>query len=194
MTPTSNSPLMSYDFHLRAEKIRLIILDVDGVLSDGIIAVDDNGQEHKNFHVRDGSALAGWLRSGRSVAILSGRTARCVDHRARDLGIPIVLQGNPQKLAGFHEILERTGLSPEQTSFMGDDLPDLPLFSLVGLAACPADAVEEVQSVAHFKSIQKGGHGAVHELVSHLMKAQGIWQAHIDWYFKRESTAAGRAI
>lgn len=182
------------DFQARASRIRLIVLDVDGVLSDGRIIVSDDGQESKNFHVRDGSALAGWLRTGRTVAILSGRYARCVEHRARDLGIPIVLQGNPRKLAGFQEILDCTGLTADQACFMGDDLPDLPLFSLVGLAACPADAVDEVRAEAHFISSQAGGQGAVHDLVCQVMNAQGLWQEHIQWYFHREESLQAQAL
>ena len=185
--------LSSDDFQARASRIRLIVLDVDGVLSNGMITVDDDGREEKSFHVRDGSALAGWLRTGRAVAILSGRYARCVEHRARDLGIPIVLQGNPRKLAGFHEILDQTGLSADQACFMGDDLPDLPLFGLVGLAACPADAVDEVRQAAHFISNQAGGQGAVHDLVSQVMKVQGLWQEHVQWYFHREDSLRTQA-
>lgn len=180
--------LSSEDFQERASRIRLIVLDVDGVLSDGRIIVDDDGRESKHFHVRDGSALAGWLRTGRTVAILSGRYARCVEHRAKDLGIPIVLQGNPRKLSGFQEILDRTGLTADQACFMGDDLPDLPLFSQVGLAACPADAVEEVRAEAHFISRQPGGQGAVHDLICQVMKAQDLWQEHVQWYFHREES------
>lgn len=181
------------DFQERANRIRLIVLDVDGVLSDGRIIVDDDGREAKNFHVRDGSALAGWLRTGRTVAILSGRYARCVEHRAKDLGIPIVLQGNPRKLAGFHEILNRTGLTAAQTCFMGDDLPDLPLFGQVGLAACPADAVNEIREKAHFISGSPGGQGAVHDLVRQVMQVQGLWQEHVQWYFSREESLQGQA-
>jgi 3-deoxy-D-manno-octulosonate 8-phosphate phosphatase (KDO 8-P phosphatase) len=181
------------DFQERANRIRLIVLDVDGVLSDGRIIVDDDGREAKNFHVRDGSALAGWLRTGRKVAILSGRYARCVEHRAKDLGIPIVLQGNPRKLAGFHEILNRTGLTAAQTCFMGDDLPDLPLFGQVGLAACPTDAVDEIREKAHFISGSPGGQGAVHDLVRQVMQVQGLWQEHVQWYFSREESLQGQA-
>jgi 3-deoxy-D-manno-octulosonate 8-phosphate phosphatase (KDO 8-P phosphatase) len=171
----------------RARDVRLIVMDVDGVLSDGVIAVDDEGREHKHFHVRDGSAIAGWIRSGRHAAILSGRKARCVDHRARELGIPYVLQGNPRKIEGLQEILGRTEATLRQTCFIGDDLPDLPLFGMVGLSACPSDAVEEILAASHFVSRHPGGRGAVHELIRLVMEAQGLWKSHVDWYFHRES-------
>lgn len=177
----------SEDFNERAGRIRLIVMDVDGVLSDGVIAVDDQGQEHKNFHVRDGSAIVGWLRQGNSAAILSGRYAKCVDHRAKDLGIPIVLQGNPRKISGLQEILHKTGLTLQETCFIGDDLPDLPLFGMVGLAASPSDAVDEVLDQSHFISRFTGGRGAVNDLIRQIMIVQGNWQRHIDWYFERES-------
>jgi 3-deoxy-D-manno-octulosonate 8-phosphate phosphatase (KDO 8-P phosphatase) len=166
----------------RASRIRLIVMDVDGVLTDGVIAIDDLGNEHKNFHVRDGSAIAGWVRLGGKAAILSGRKSRSVDHRARELGIATVLQGNPLKTSGFREILETTGISAEQACFIGDDLPDLPLFQLVGLAASPADGADEIREAAHFVSRNPGGRGAVHEVVSLVMKSQNLWQSHVDWY------------
>lgn len=166
----------------RAQRVRLIVLDVDGVLTDGVITIDDHGHEQKNFHVRDGSALVGWIRSGGKVAILSGRKSRSVEHRARELGIDIILQGNPQKIQGFHEILGSTGFTPERTCFVGDDLPDLPLFRLVGLAACPSDSTDEIRETAHFVSRYPGGRGAVQEVVSMVMKSQNLWQSHVQWY------------
>jgi len=180
---------ISPDFAERASKIRLIVMDVDGVLTDGLIVVNHEGQEEKNFNVRDGSELVGWMRSGGKTAILSGRYASCVEHRARELGINIVLQGNPRKIAGLHQILERSGLSLEETCFIGDDLPDLPLFGLVGLAAAPADAVPEVLSQAHFVSSKAGGKGAVNDLIRQIMIVQQNWQEHVNWYFERESKA-----
>jgi 3-deoxy-D-manno-octulosonate 8-phosphate phosphatase (KDO 8-P phosphatase) len=179
--------LLSADFAERAGRIRLIVMDVDGVLTDGLIIVDDQGQEQKNFNVRDGSALVGWMRTGGKTAILSGRYARCVEHRARDLGIQHVLQGNPRKLAGLARILQEAGVTLEETCFVGDDLPDLPLFGRVGLAAAPADAVDEVLAKAHFVSSHTGGRGVLNQLVKAIMQVQQTWQGHIDWYFERES-------
>jgi 3-deoxy-D-manno-octulosonate 8-phosphate phosphatase (KDO 8-P phosphatase) len=182
---TSSIESMNPDLIERARRIRLVVLDVDGVLTDGVIALDDLGNEHKNFHVRDGSAIAGWIRSGGKMAILSGRRARCVDLRARELGIETVLQGNPQKLDGLEEILASTGIAMDESCFVGDDLPDLPLFRSVGLAACPSDSVDEIREAAHFVSRFPGGRGAVHEVVSLVMKAQNLWQSHVRWYEER---------
>ena len=189
MNPWNHQNELTDELLAKASKIRLIVLDVDGVLTDGVIGMDDDGREFKHFHVRDGSALAGWIRTGRQVAILSGRFAQCVEHRARDLKIPIVIQGNPQKINGLLQILEQTGMNLDQTCFMGDDLPDLPLFEMVGLAACPADAVEEIRTKAHFISQNRGGQGAVHDLLTRLMKTQGIWQDHVQWYFEHASSS-----
>lgn len=182
---TSSSESTNSDVMERARRIRLFVFDVDGVLTDGVIALDDQGNEHKNFHVRDGSAIAGWIRTGGKAAILSGRRARCVELRARELGIETVLQGNPQKLDGLEEILAITGISMDQTCFVGDDLPDLPLFRRVGLAACPLDSADEIRESAHFVSRFVGGRGAVHEVVRLVMQAQDLWQSHVRWYEER---------
>lgn len=176
---------MDGDLIERAQQVRLIVLDVDGVLTDGVIAIDEHGHEMKHFHVRDGSAVVGWIRSGGKVAILSGRKSRAVEHRARELGIDLVLQGNPQKIQGFHEILESSGVSANHACFVGDDLPDLPLFRLVGLAACPSDSTDEIREAAHFVSRYPGGRGAVQEVVSMVMKSQNLWQSHVHWYEQR---------
>ena len=128
-----------------------MLLDVDGVLTDGIIALDDNGVETKHFHVRDGAAVSLWRRAGRRAAILSGRFAPAVDRRAAELGIAPVLQGAASKLDPFRDLLRDLGLEPHQVAYMGDDLPDLPVLAHVGLAACPADA-----AVAQRLGVTKG--------------------------------------
>lgn len=184
---TSTIETVSGELIERARRVCLVVLDVDGVLTDGVIALDDLGNEHKNFHVRDGSAIVGWIRSGGKVAILSGRRARCVDLRAKELGIDAVLQGNPRKLDGLEQIQSSFGLTMDQTCFVGDDLPDLPLFRHVGLAACPADSVEEIREAAHFVSRFGGGKGAVHEVVRMVMKARNLWQSHVSWYEERSA-------
>lgn len=178
----SSADLATNDLIERARQIQLIVFDVDGVLTDGVIAIDDDGKESKNFHVRDGSAIAGWIRLGGKAAILSGRKSRSVERRAQELGVSRVILGNPQKIKGFEEILDHADVSADRTCFVGDDLPDLPLFRRVGLAACPADAAEEIRESAHFISRFPGGRGAVHEVVSLVMKSQNLWKSHVDWY------------
>jgi 3-deoxy-D-manno-octulosonate 8-phosphate phosphatase (KDO 8-P phosphatase) len=159
----------------RCEPIELLVVDVDGVLTDGTVALDDHGAETKHFHVRDGLAYALWHRAGKQAAILSGRRAAAVDRRAAELGIPHVLQGLDQKAEPFQALIERLCLAPRQVCFVGDDLPDLPVLRAVGLAACPADAAPEVQDAAHLVTHAPGGRGAVRQVVETILKAQGSW-------------------
>ncbi len=161
------------DLQGRAGPIELLVLDVDGVLTDGVIAVDDNGVETKHYHVRDGAGIALWRRAGKRVAIVSGRSARCVEVRAAELGIDPVIQGASDKSVPFLALLEGFGLEPRQACFMGDDLADLPAMALAGLAACPADAAAEVVASAHYVARAPGGRGAVRELVEFLLGRQG---------------------
>ena len=163
------------DLAERCEPIELLIVDVDGVLTDGVIAVDDRGVETKHFHVRDGLAFAMWHRAGKHSAILSGRRTEAVDRRAAELKIPHVLQGRAEKAEPFRGLIDELGLAPRQVCFVGDDLPDLPVLRAVGLAACPADAVAEVRDAAHLVTHAPGGRGAVREVVEVILKCQGRW-------------------
>lgn len=173
---------MSEDLKARCARIELVIVDVDGVLTDGRIIVDDRGVETKHFHVRDGLGLALWRRSGKKSAIVSGRSAQVVARRAEQLKIDRVHQGIEDKAASLRELLEDLKLTPDQVCFIGDDLIDLPALHGVGLAACPADAVPEVHRVAHLISRSDGGRGAVREIIETIMKAQGLWRAACESY------------
>src|SRR5262249_21161396 len=159
----------------RCEPIELLVVDVDGVLTDGVIAVDDLGVETKHFHVRDGLAYALWHRAGKQAAILSGRKAAAVEHRARELKIAHVLQGHEQKAGPLRTLIDELGLAPHQVCFVGDDLADLPALLIVGLAACPADAALEVKQAAHLITEAPGGRGTVREVVEVILKSQGAW-------------------
>jgi 3-deoxy-D-manno-octulosonate 8-phosphate phosphatase (KDO 8-P phosphatase) len=159
----------------RCRPIELLVADVDGVLTDGMIAIDDRGIETKHFHVRDGMAYALWHRAGKQAAILSGRRAPAVEHRASELKIAHVLQGHEQKAAPLRTLIEGLGIAPFQVCFVGDDLADLPVLRAVGLAACPADAAAEVKESAHLITRAPGGRGAVREVVEVILKAQGTW-------------------
>jgi 3-deoxy-D-manno-octulosonate 8-phosphate phosphatase (KDO 8-P phosphatase) len=159
----------------RCRSIELLVLDVDGVLTDGAIAIDDQGVELKHFYVRDGSGIALWRKAGKRVAILSGRRAACVDLRAAELGIAPVIQGVSCKAGPFRELVRDFGLEPRQVGYMGDDLPDLPVFALAGLAACPSDAVPEVRTAAHWVASAPGGRGAVRDLIQLLLQHQSAW-------------------
>ena len=161
----------------RLAGIRLLVLDVDGVLTDGSIIIDDNGVESKHFHVRDGAAIALWIKGGRQAAILSGRSARCVDRRAAELGISPVVQGSSSKGDALRAIVADLGVTLDQTAFMGDDLADLPALALAGFSACPGDAAPEVHAVADHVAAAPGGRGAVREVIEVLLKAQDAWPA-----------------
>jgi 3-deoxy-D-manno-octulosonate 8-phosphate phosphatase (KDO 8-P phosphatase) len=156
-------------------RIRLLVLDVDGVMTDGRVVYTDAGQEIKAFHVRDGSGLKFWRQAGGRVAILSGRSSPAVTRRAAELGIEPVIQGADEKLPALGRILSETGLRPDQVCAVGDDLPDLPVLSRCGLAVAVADAAPEVRAAAHFVTEAPGGRGAVREVVEWLMRGQGTW-------------------
>lgn len=164
----------------RCAPIELLIADVDGVLTDGVIAIDADGAEIKRFHVRDGLGYALWHRAGKQSAILSGRRAAAVERRAAELSIAHVLQGHDSKAGPFRELIGRLGLDPGQVCYVGDDLPDLPVLRAVGLAACPADAVAEVRGAVHLVTRTPGGRGAVREVVEVVLRAQGKWSSALE--------------
>ena len=157
-------------------QIRLLILDVDGVLTDGRIGLTDQGDEIKYFCVRDGLAIRLAQRSGIQVALLSGRSSRAVERRARELEVETVIQGSRDKVRHLEEILKRLDLEPSQVAAMGDDLPDLPLLKMAHFSAAPSDAAPEVQSSVDYLCQSPGGHGAVREVVERILKARGEWE------------------
>lgn len=164
------------DLAARCGAVEVLVLDVDGVLTDGVIAVDDRGVETKHFHVRDGSALSLWRRAGKRVAILSGRRAAAVDHRARELGITPVIQGAAEKGAPLRALLAEWRVEPRAVCYVGDDLADLPALATAGLAACPADAAPEVCEASHYVARAGGGRGAVREIVELVLRQQSRWE------------------
>lgn len=165
----------------RCQHIQLLVLDVDGVMTDGRITYTADGLEIKSFHVRDGAAVGLWQRSGKKVAIISGRTSKAVDLRAAELGItPLVRQGAADKKLALRTILAATTLPAEQVCAVGDDLADLPLFRACGLAVAVADACDEAKAAAHYVTRTPGGHGVVREVVELLLRAQGRWDAIVE--------------
>jgi len=166
----------------RCAAVELLVLDVDGVLTDGGIYVDDNGVETKKFHVRDGAGIVYWRRLGKRVAIISGRSCRAVDHRAAELGIERLYQGRLDKRPALEELLALEGLSAHQSCFVGDDLADIPALKFAGVAVTVADAVPEVKAVAHHVTERPGGRGAVREAVEWLLRAQGRWPEILNRY------------
>jgi 3-deoxy-D-manno-octulosonate 8-phosphate phosphatase (KDO 8-P phosphatase) len=157
----------------RAKKIRLLLLDVDGVLTDGRIIIDDRGVETKQFHVRDGQGIALLLRAGIEVGFISARASAAVRRRAKELGVRLVRQGVRDKLQAYNEIKREHGLRDEEIAYVGDDLVDWPLLRRVGLAVCVGDAWRELQPRVHWMTQAFGGAGAVREVSDLLLKAQG---------------------
>jgi 3-deoxy-D-manno-octulosonate 8-phosphate phosphatase (KDO 8-P phosphatase) len=158
----------------RAAQIRLVALDVDGVLTDGRLYYGAQGEALKVFDVRDGHGIKMLLNQGIDVAILSARSSEIVATRAHELGIRRVLQGRGDKAAAWRELLAETGVRTEHAGFIGDDLPDLPVLAQAGLAATVADARNEVKNMAHWIAPQPGGRGAVRELAEFILRAKGV--------------------
>jgi len=155
---------------------RLLVLDVDGVLTDGTFVLDGVSGESKAFHAADGFGLRLLLECGVGVAFLSGRVSPAVERRARELGITRLLQGRNDKRAALEELLGELGIDAAHAAYMGDDLVDLPAMSLAGFSAAPADARPDVRARADWVSTAPGGRGAVRELCEHLLVSLGRWE------------------
>lgn len=164
-------------------KIRLLILDVDGVMTDGRIIFDSNGIESKFFNVKDGHGIKMLQRGGIEVAIISGRESKVVANRAAELGIERVFQKSLNKMEPYLKILADTGLTDGDVAFIGDDLIDIPVLKRVGFAAAPADAIDEVIPFVHFVTKNSGGWGAVREVSDMILKAKGLWEGLTARYF-----------
>jgi 3-deoxy-D-manno-octulosonate 8-phosphate phosphatase (KDO 8-P phosphatase) len=169
----------------RCRAIELLVLDVDGVLTEGSVILGDAGEELKRFHVRDGSGLKFWRLAGRRTALITGRSSRLVERRAAELGIGLVYQGVDDKVAALAQVLKTTGLEPEQVCTVGDDLPDLPVLAASGLAVAVADACTDVRMAAHYVTQAPGGRGAVRETIELLLRCQGHWQTLLNHYRER---------
>lgn len=167
----------------RLEKIRLLLLDVDGVMTDGRIVYDDRGGEVKAFDVKDGHGIKLLQRAGIRVGIITGRQSEVVDRRAAELGIEWVYQGAKDKLVPFLDVLHKTGLTAEHVAYVGDDLPDLPILRRVGFAATVADAIEELKPHVHYVTRHPGGCGAVREICDLLLRESGRWEMVTSRYF-----------
>jgi 3-deoxy-D-manno-octulosonate 8-phosphate phosphatase (KDO 8-P phosphatase) len=168
----------------KAKNVKLLILDVDGVLTDGRIVIDDRGVETKCFDVRDGHGIKLLKRAHIEVAIITGRQSQVVSHRARELGIDSVYQNIHDKLEVYKAILKERGLKDGDVGFVGDDIVDLPLLKRVGFSVVVADGIEELKSYADYVSRNKGGRGAVREISELILKAQGKWPELMERYLK----------
>jgi 3-deoxy-D-manno-octulosonate 8-phosphate phosphatase (KDO 8-P phosphatase) len=168
-------PLSAEELHRRAGRVRLILLDVDGVLTSGTVAIDSTGQESKDFFIRDGLALVWARRQGFQVGFLSGRPSTVTTRRAEELGITLVVQGGPDKRKPYEDILRAGPYEDDEVAYMGDDLVDLPVLGRVGISGAPADAVADVRERVHWVSQAAGGRGAVREFIELLFRATGRW-------------------
>jgi 3-deoxy-D-manno-octulosonate 8-phosphate phosphatase (KDO 8-P phosphatase) len=165
------------DLNARLARVQLLLLDVDGVLTDGGVTWNNQGIESKTFNIRDGLGIKLWQRAGGHTGIVTGRSSHVVQLRADELGIGIVRQGVGDKLEMVETILAEIGLSWEQTAFMGDDLPDLAVVARSGVGIAVADAAAELRAAAAFVTCLSGGRGAVREVVERLLAARGSWEA-----------------
>jgi len=160
----------------RASRVRLLLLDCDGVLTDGRITLVGEGDESKSFHTRDGHGLVLLRRAGVGTGIVSGRTSSAVVRRARELGVDHVRQGAHDKVEVFESLLAEAGVTADEVCFVGDDVVDIPLMRRAGFAAAVADATPETRAAAHYVTRLPGGFGAVREVCELILKAQGRWE------------------
>jgi 3-deoxy-D-manno-octulosonate 8-phosphate phosphatase (KDO 8-P phosphatase) len=181
MPKKKNSGRVNPALIARAKKIRVLLMDVDGVLTDGRIWLlsrrDGSASEIKGFSAYDGAGLKLARAAGLRTGVITGRESSAVAQRARECEIEFVYQHRTTKLGALEEILQTTGASASEVAYVGDDLPDIPVLERVGLAAAVANAVPEVKRAAHFVTSRSGGEGAVREVIELIVKAQGKWAA-----------------
>jgi 3-deoxy-D-manno-octulosonate 8-phosphate phosphatase (KDO 8-P phosphatase) len=178
--PPASAPTYGAALLERAAKVRLMVFDVDGVLTDGGLYYGDAGEAMKRFDVKDGHALVLARLTGLPSAVITARTSGIVETRGRELGFAAIYQGRRNKSEAFAHLCAELQVPPEACSYMGDDLNDLRVLSQVGLSACPADAVPEVRTAVHLVSHSPGGRGAVRELAELCLRATGRWPAVLD--------------
>jgi 3-deoxy-D-manno-octulosonate 8-phosphate phosphatase (KDO 8-P phosphatase) len=179
-----------------AARIKLLLFDVDGVLTDGKVEIHSDGSESKSFAIRDGIAMVWAQRAGLRVGLLSARNSPTTPHRAAQLGITLIYQGVSSKLEAYERIIADQGVSDFEVAYMGDDIVDLAVLERAGLSAAPADAVPEVRAIANWVSSAPGGGGAARELIEFVLRAQDRWSAVVTSYTEegqKRTAAAGRA-
>ena len=176
--------LISEEIAQKAKKIKLLILDVDGVLTNNMLIYSEDGQEHKAFHTRDGHGMVLLQKSQVAIAIITGRKSQLVANRMNDLKVEHVYQGIPDKLPTFLKLVDELNLSLDEIAYIGDDILDLPILIRIGLAITPADGDDEVKSRVHYVSSFNGGKGCVREACEIIMRSQGTWQQHMDFFLR----------
>ncbi len=168
----------------KARKIKLLILDVDGVLTNNMLIYSEDGQEHKAFHTRDGHGMVLLQKSQIDIAIITGRQSQLVANRMNDLNVKYLYQGVPDKLPTFLNLVNQLNLSLDEIAYIGDDILDLPILIRTGLSITPADGDEEVKSRVDYISPYKGGKGCVREVCEIILRSQGKWQQHMDFFLR----------
>lgn len=176
--------LISEEIAQKANKIKLLILDVDGVLTNNMLVYSEDGQEHKAFHTRDGHGMVLLQKSQVDIAIITGRKSQLVANRMQDLKVKHVHQGVPDKLPTFLKLVDELNLSLDEIAYIGDDILDLPILIRIGLAITPADGDDEVKSRVDYVSPFNGGKGCVREACEIIMRSQGSWQQHMDFFLR----------
>jgi 3-deoxy-D-manno-octulosonate 8-phosphate phosphatase (KDO 8-P phosphatase) len=168
---------------VRAKKIKVVIFDVDGVLTDGGLTIGDDGQEYKTFNTQDGLGMKLLKQSGVQMAIITGRSSKVVTQRAESTGVMYFYQGVDNKLEAFKDLILKLNIKPEEAAFMGDDVVDMPPMLRCGLAISVPAAPESVKERSHYVTIKQGGHGAVREVCELIMQAQGTLDAQLAPFF-----------
>ena len=166
--------------------IKMLALDIDGVMTDGTMIINADGSESKFFNSLDGHGIRMWKRAGLQAAFISGRKSEPTQRRAEQLGIEHVFEDCHDKLPVFSEYIRKLGLAPENVAYIGDDLPDLPLIRYVGFGVAVANAVDEVKRYADFVTSRSGGRGAVREVIEYILKSTGTWQELMKKYIPEQ--------
>ena len=187
-------PPVGLEIAERAKRIKLILFDVDGVLTDGALLLHADGTESKRYDIKDGTGIVLAQRAGIRVGFLSARMSAATHQRAVQLGVTLVHQGIASKLETYEQIADELLLDDENIAYMGDDIVDLAVLARVGLAAAPSDAVEEVRSRAHWVSDYRGGGGAARQLVELILRAQDLWELQLQEYLQQQAGSSPRGL
>jgi len=178
---------MANSSKLNLKDIRLLVLDVDGVLTNGTLVINADGSESKLFNTLDGHGIRMWRRAGMKVAFLSGRESEPTNRRAEQLGVDYCIQDSHEKLPSFEKLLAQVNLSANQAAYIGDDLPDLPVVRRAGFGVAVANAVDEVRQYADYVTTRRGGSGAVREVIEYILKDIGVWDELTSRYFPSQT-------
>ena len=178
------TPRTSPALKKRAAKIKIVLMDVDGTITDGSVTLlsqpDGSAIEIKTFDAHDGQGMTLGRTAGLRMGVITGRESAALRRRMKEMGVEFVYEKQPQKIAAYEEILKKAGVEEDEVAFLGDDLPDLTVMKRVGLAVAVGDAVDEVKSAAHYTTVRNGGKGAARELIELILKSKGIWEEMID--------------